>query len=95
MPNLADKSDTSQDEPLLACIPSGPGDARSQMTDIVNKETRSRMMSGICGRDTRPELLPRRALHARGFRYRLQVKPVSGRPNLVLPKHRVAIIVHG
>ncbi|SNR34951.1 very short patch repair endonuclease [Puniceibacterium sediminis] len=65
------------------------------MTDIVNKETRSRMMSGIRGKDTRPELLLRRALHARGFRYRLHVKTVSGRPDLVLPKHRVVIFVHG
>ena len=65
------------------------------MTDIVNKETRSRMMSGIRGKDTQPELLLRRALHARGFRYRLHVKTVSGRPDLVLPKHKVAIFVHG
>lgn len=65
------------------------------MADIVNKETRSRMMSGIRGKDTRPELLLRRALHARGFRYRLHPKTVTGRPDLVLPKHRVAVFVHG
>ena len=65
------------------------------MADIVNKETRSRMMSGIRGKDTRPELLLRRALHARGFRYRLHPKTVSGHPDLVLPKHGVAVFVHG
>ncbi|WP_420398161.1 very short patch repair endonuclease [Nioella sp.] len=65
------------------------------MVDIVNKETRSRMMSGIRGKDTRPELLLRRALHARGFRYRLHPKTMSGRPDMVLPKYRVAVFVHG
>lgn len=65
------------------------------MADIVNKETRSRMMSGIRGKNTRPELLLRRALHSRGFRYRLHPKTVTGRPDLVLPKHRVAVFVHG
>lgn len=65
------------------------------MTDIVDKQTRSRMMSGIRGKDTRPEMLLRRALHARGFRYRIHVNTVFGRPDLVLPKHRVAIFVHG
>lgn len=65
------------------------------MADTVNKETRSRMMSGIRGKDTRPELLLRRALHARGFRYRLHPKTMNGRPDMVLTKHRVAVFVHG
>lgn len=65
------------------------------MADIVNKETRSRMMSGIRSKDTRPELLLRHALHARGFRYRLHPKTVSGRPDLILPKHGAAVFVHG
>lgn len=65
------------------------------MADIVNKETRSRMMSGIRGKDARPELLLRRALHARGFRYRLHPKTMNGRPDMVLTKHRVAVFVHG
>lgn len=65
------------------------------MADIVNKETRSRMMSGIRGKNTRPELLLRRALHARGFRYRLHPKTMSGRPDMVLTKHRAAVFVHG
>ena len=65
------------------------------MPDIVDPETRSRMMSGIRGKDTKPELLIRRALHAKGFRYRLHAKDVPGRPDLVLPRFRSAIFVHG
>ena len=53
------------------------------MTDVVDKETRSRMMSGIRGKDTKPEMLVRRALHARGFRYLLHS------PNLHVPKATV------
>ncbi|MDO5656766.1 MAG: hypothetical protein Q4G36_00330 [Paracoccus sp. (in: a-proteobacteria)] len=52
-------------------------------------------MSGIRGKNTRPELALRRALHARGFRFRLHSGKVHGRPDLVLPKHRAAVFVHG
>lgn len=65
------------------------------MTDIVDKQTRSRMMAGIKGKDTKPELVLRRALHARGFRYRLHSKNVPGRPDLVFQKHHAIIFVHG
>ncbi|MCG9084115.1 very short patch repair endonuclease [Laribacter hongkongensis] len=65
------------------------------MTDIVDPATRSRMMSGIRGKDTRPEMLVRKALHARGFRFRLHVKDLPGRPDIVLPKFRAVIFVHG
>lgn len=65
------------------------------MADIVDKQTRSRMMAGIRGKDTKPELALRQALHARGFRFRLHAKNVHGRPDLVFPKHRAAIFVHG
>ncbi len=65
------------------------------MVDIVDKATRSRMMAGIRGRNTKPELVLRRALHVRGFRYRLHVKNVHGRPDVVLPKYRAAVFVHG
>lgn len=65
------------------------------MTDIVDQQTRSRMMAGIKGKNTKPELALRRALHARGLRYRLHSKNVHGRPDLVLPKHRAVIFVHG
>lgn len=65
------------------------------MTDIVNKETRSRMMAGIRGKDTKPEMALRRALHARGLRYRLHVKGIPGRPDLLFPKFKAAVFVHG
>ena len=65
------------------------------MTDVVNRETRSRMMSGIRGKNTRPELVLRKALHARGFRYRLHDQRVMGHPDLVLPRYRAVIFVHG
>jgi DNA mismatch endonuclease (patch repair protein) len=53
------------------------------------------MMAGIKGRNTRPELALRRALHARGFRYRLHSTKVHGRPDLVLPKRHAVVFVHG
>lgn len=65
------------------------------MTDIVGPEVRSRMMSGIRGTGTRPEMLVRRTLHARGFRYRLHVRDLPGRPDVVLPAYRAVIFVHG
>jgi DNA mismatch endonuclease, patch repair protein len=52
-------------------------------------------MSAIRGRDTKPELAIRKALHQKGFRYRLHVKDLPGAPDIVLPKYRVAIFVHG
>lgn len=65
------------------------------MTDVVDKATRSRMMSGIRGKDTKPELLIRSALHRRGFRYRLHVNELPGRPDIVLPKYKALVYVHG
>lgn len=65
------------------------------MADVVTPEVRSRMMAGIRGRNTRPELLLRKALHARGFRYRIADKRLPGSPDIVLPKYRVVIFVHG
>lgn len=64
------------------------------MADVVDPATRSRMMSGIRGKNTRPELLIRKALHARGFRYRLHCD-LPGKPDICLPKHRAVIFVHG
>jgi DNA mismatch endonuclease (patch repair protein) len=52
------------------------------------------MMSGIRGKDTKPELLIRKALHKRGFRYRLHCD-LPGKPDICLPKHRAVIFVHG
>jgi DNA mismatch endonuclease (patch repair protein) len=65
------------------------------MTDIVDSQTRSRMMAGIRGKDTKPELVLRRSLHALGFRYRLHAKGIPGKPDLVLPKYKAVIFVHG
>jgi DNA mismatch endonuclease (patch repair protein) len=63
--------------------------------DIVDNVTRSRMMAGIRGKDTRPELTLRRALHALGFRYRLHCGRVPGKPDIVLPRYKAVIFVHG
>lgn len=65
------------------------------MVDVVDKKTRSRMMSGIRGKDTQPELIIRHALHRAGFRYRLHDKRLPGKPDLVFPKYNAVISVHG
>lgn len=65
------------------------------MADVVDRATRSRMMSGIRGKNTKPELMIRKALHARGFRYRIHCKDLPGNPDLCLPKYRAVIFVHG
>lgn len=65
------------------------------MADIVDKATRSRMMSGIRSRNTRPEMKVRSALHRAGFRFRLHVANLPGKPDLVFPKHRAVLFVHG
>ncbi|ENU18102.1 very short patch repair endonuclease [Acinetobacter lwoffii] len=65
------------------------------MVDIVDPSTRSRMMAGIKGSNTKPELLIRHLLHKKGFRYRLHVKDLPGKPDIVLPKYKSVIFVHG
>ncbi|MDT7848748.1 very short patch repair endonuclease [Methylophilus sp. VKM B-3414] len=65
------------------------------MIDIVDTQTRSRMMSGIRSRNTKPEIIVRKFLHANGFRYRLHDKKLPGRPDIVLLKYNLAIFVHG
>ena len=65
------------------------------MADIVSAEVRSRMMANIRGKNTRPELILRRALHAAGFRYRLHDRALPGTPDIILPRYRVVIFVHG
>jgi len=57
--------------------------------------TRSEMMSRIGGKNTAPELKVRRGLHRRGLRYRLHHKGLPGKPDIVLPRHNVVILVHG
>lgn len=63
--------------------------------DIVSKEVRSRMMAGIRGSDTRPEIKVRKLLHKHGFRYRLHSRKLPGRPDIVLPRYRLCIFIHG
>ncbi len=65
------------------------------MTDIVSKQTRSRMMSGIKGKDTKLEMLLRSGLHRRGFRFRLHGKDLPGRPDVVLPKYGAVVQANG
>lgn len=65
------------------------------MADIVSPNTRSRMMSGIGGKNTKPEITVRKALFRRGFRYALHRKDLPGKPDLVLPKYRTVIFVNG
>lgn len=65
------------------------------MADIHSQVTRSYNMSRIRNKDTKPEMLVRRYLHSSGFRYRLHVKDLPGKPDIVLPKYRTVIFVHG
>lgn len=67
----------------------------SKMTDVVSKEKRSQMMAGIKSTNTKLEVLIRRALFARGFRFRIHSKSIPGKPDLALAKYRAAIFVHG
>lgn len=65
------------------------------MADIVPADVRSRMMSGIRGTNTKPELLLRKGLHAVGFRFRLHDRSLPGKPDIVLPRYRAVIFAHG
>tara|TARA_B100001059_G_scaffold236760_1_gene289982 strand:+ start:117264 stop:117692 length:429 start_codon:yes stop_codon:yes gene_type:complete len=65
------------------------------LVDVHDKETRSKNMAAIRNKNTRPELMLRKQLHAAGFRYRLNVKEMPGKPDIVLPKYKTVIFVHG
>ena len=65
------------------------------MIDVVDRATRSRMMAGIKGKNTKPERFLRSALHGMGYRYRLGGRGLPGRPDLVFPARRVVVFVHG
>jgi DNA mismatch endonuclease (patch repair protein) len=65
------------------------------MTDIFERDKRSEIMSRIRGRDTKPELLVRRIAHSLGFRFRLHCKDLPGRPDIVFPRYRAVVMVHG
>lgn len=63
--------------------------------DVHNKQTRSYNMRSIHSKDTKPEMLVRKFLHSKGFRYRLYEKDLSGKPDIVLPKYKTLIFVNG
>lgn len=65
------------------------------MTDIVDKQTRSRMMSNIQSTDTKPEMAVRRILYRAGLRYRLHVPTLPGKPDIVMQRYKLCIFVHG
>lgn len=65
------------------------------MADIVTAEVRSRMMSGIRGRNTKPELLLRRGLHKAGFRFRIHASELPGKPDIVFPRYNAILLAHG
>lgn len=65
------------------------------MADVLSPEQRRLNMSRIRGRDTKPEMLVRRGLHSRGLRFKLHDRTLPGRPDLVFPKYRTVVFVHG
>lgn len=65
------------------------------MADVVDAATRSGIMAGIRGKDTRPEMILLRGLHARGLRYRLHDRRLPGSPDLVFPGRHAVIFIHG
>jgi len=65
------------------------------MADMHTKEIRSYNMSRIRSKDTKPEMMVRKFLHKNGFRYRLHVKNLPGKPDIVLPKYKTVIFIHG
>lgn len=65
------------------------------MTDVLTTEQRRLNMSRVRGKDTKPEMLIRRGLHARGLRYRLHDRKLAGKPDLVFPRYRAVLFVHG
>jgi len=71
-----------------------PGREKDLM-DIVSPEKRSRMMAGIKGKNTKPELVVRKLVHGMGLRYRLHRKDLPGSPDLVFPRLKKVIFVHG
>ncbi len=68
---------------------------RRPLVDVVSPAVRSRMMAGIKGKNTRPERIVRSYLHRAGFRFALHRKDLPGRPDIVLPKYRTVVFVHG
>jgi DNA mismatch endonuclease (patch repair protein) len=67
----------------------------TDMADIVDPGTRSRMMSGIRSKNSKAEVGIRSALHSSGLRFRLHRRDLPGKPDIVLPRHRAVVLVHG
>ena len=65
------------------------------MSDIFSQTKRSDIMSKISSKDTKPEILVRKFLFSKGFRYRINVKTLPGKPDIVLPKYKTIIFVNG
>jgi len=65
------------------------------MADVLNREQRRYCMSRIRGKDTRPEIIVRGMVHCMGYRFRLHKRELPGSPDVVLPRHRKVIFVHG
>ena len=65
------------------------------MADVHSKEQRSYNMSRIKGKNTKPEILVRRFLHSKGFRFKIHDNSLSGKPDIVLPKYKTIIFIHG
>jgi DNA mismatch endonuclease (patch repair protein) len=63
--------------------------------DIFSKSKRSEIMSKVSGKDTKPEILVRKYLFSKGFRYRKNVNGLTGKPDIVLPKYKTIIFIHG
>ena len=63
--------------------------------DVFSKEKRSQIMSRISGKNTKPEIVVRSLLHRLGYRFRLHREDLPGKPDIVLPKYRKVILVHG
>jgi len=65
------------------------------MTDVFSKKKRSWIMGRVKGRDTKPEILVRSIVHRMGYRFRIHRRELPGNPDIVLPRHRKVIFVHG
>jgi len=65
------------------------------MADVVDRKTRSRMMAGIQGKNTKPEIHIRSLLYKQGYRFRIHVNSLLGKPDIVLKRHNAIILVHG
>ena len=63
--------------------------------DVFSKSKRSEIMSKVSSKDTTPEILVRKYLFSKGFRFRKNVKELSGKPDIVLPKYKTVIFIHG